>query len=255
MLEPCTGFNRLVDAASGCRAMGDIFMVTQREQAKQGAEATGAKQGRSGSSSSGARVRAGAAAEPQKPLEAKQSAPTEAEDAAPSEDVEEQADEDSEADEREGTEILVAMLVGLAQMDSEAAFAYETAAELADLSDVRSRLLEFAADHRRHVTELGQAIREIGGEPAAAAPPPDTSVFGVLTSALGMVGPRALLMGLIGNEEFTNSAYDTALELITDAELRRLIERNFADEQRHITWLATQARPSEEEEPMATGEN
>jgi rubrerythrin len=147
------------------------------------------------------------------------------------------------------------MLVGLAQMDSEAAYAYETAAELADLSEVRSQLLAFAEDHRRHVTELGQAIRDIGGEPAAAAPPPDTSVFGVLTSALGMVGPQALLMGLIGNEEFTNSAYDTALELITDPDLRRLIQRNFDDEQRHITWLATQARPSEDEGPMATGEN
>lgn len=121
--------------------------------------------------------------------------------------------------------------------------------------DVRSRLLEFAGDHRRHGAELGQAIQEIGGEPAAAAPPPDTSVFGVLTSALGMVGPRAQLLGLIGNEGFTNCAYDTALELITEPNLRQLIQRNFADEQRHITWLAPQARPSEDEEPLATGEN
>jgi rubrerythrin len=210
---------------------------------------------RQGSSPSLSRSGAGASAKQDEKREAKQPAITEAEDSAQSDLVEEQADEESEADERDDLETLVAMLVGLAQMDSEAAFAYETAAELAELSEVRSRLLEFAQDHRRHVAELGQAIREIGGEPTAAAPPPDTSVFGVLTSALGMVGPRALLMGLIGNEEFTNSAYDTALELISDPDLRRLIERNFEDEQRHITWLATQARPSEEEEPMATGEN
>jgi rubrerythrin len=165
------------------------------------------------------------------------------------------AGDDAEADQREGVEALVAMLVGLAQMDSEAAFAYETAAELADGSEVRARLLEFAADHRRHVSELGRAIRELGGEPAVAAPPPDTSVFGVLTSALGMVGPRAVLLALIGNEEFTNSAYDAALELIADPSLRQVLERNFEDEQRHITWLAMHSRPSEYEEPMPTGEN
>jgi hypothetical protein len=36
---------------------------------------------------------------------------------------------------------------------------------------------------------------------------------------------------------------ETALELTTDPDLRRLIERNFEDEQRHITGLATQRAP------------
>jgi rubrerythrin len=240
-------------------------MATQHEQANRGKRKSGSKQTNSGSSPSRSRSGSGASAR-QEVDDAARPAPTEAKSGAqsedvPSEDYEEEAqadaesDAESDAEEREGIETLVAMLVGMAQMDSEAAFAYEIAAEMVDLPDVRARLLEFAQDHRRHVSDIGQAIQAIGGEAAAAAPPPDTSVFGMLTSALGMVGPRAVLLGLIGNEEFTNSAYDTALELVGDPQLRQLIQRNFEDEQRHITWLATQARPAEDEEPLATGEN
>lgn len=237
-------------------------MATPRERANEAPESGRAKQKRaaaaSPSASSASSAEARAPARRQAPDEAKRPAPTEAKGGAQSGIAPAPAaagDDDEGVDERDAAETLVAMLVGLAQMDSEAAFAYETAAELVDSPDVRARLLEFAGDHRRHVTELGRAIEDIGGEPSAAAPPPDTTVFGVLTSALGMVGPRAVLLALVGNEEFTNAAYDTALELTADPELRQLLQRNFDDEQRHITWLATEARPSDDEEPLATGEN
>jgi rubrerythrin len=228
-------------------------MATQREQADQPTGKSGTNRASSGATDEGSRssAKSGGSAARSASRGAKGGAQS-----ASSEQAElEQEDSESEADDLDGVETVVSMLVGMAQMDNEAAFAYQTAAELVDVPDVRAQLLAFAGDHRRHVADIGRAIEQLGGEPAAAAPPPETSVFALLTSALGMVGPRAVLLALIGNEEFTNSAYDTALELVPDPELHALLERNFEDEQRHITWLATQARPTDEDEPLATAEN
>jgi rubrerythrin len=137
-------------------------------------------------------------------------------------------------------------LLALAQMDSEAAVAYETAAELIEEPDVRAQLQEFAGDHRRHITDLGQLIKQLGGEAAAASPPPETSTFVMFASALGALGMQPALLAMIGSEEFTNATYETALDVVFDPDARALLERNLADEQRHITWLAEQTEATED---------
>jgi rubrerythrin len=155
-----------------------------------------------------------------------------------------QAEDGSEAEDSEDEiEAQVSMLLGIAQMDSEAAVAYETAATFIEVPEVRDQLLAFAGDHRRHIDELGKAIESLGGEPATAAPPPESSVFTVLASAAGLVGTQAALLALIANEEFTNSTYETALDLLNEPEVRELVQRNLEDEQRHINWLTEQAGP------------
>jgi rubrerythrin len=155
-----------------------------------------------------------------------------------------QTEEGTEAEDSEDEiEAQVAMLLGIAQMDSEAAVAYETAASFVEVPEVRDQLLAFAGDHRRHISDLGKAVENLGGQPATAAPPPESSVFTVLASAAGLVGTQATLLALIGNEEFTNSTYETALELLNEPEVRELVQRNLEDEQRHINWLTEQAGP------------
>jgi hypothetical protein len=67
-----------------------------------------------------------------------------------------------ERDDLDGVGTVVSMLVGIAQMDNEAAFAYETAEELVDVPDVRARLLAFAGDHRRLEAREGLAPSLIG---------------------------------------------------------------------------------------------
>lgn len=235
-------------------------MATQRERANQDTgKPASRKAGPSSSAPGSTSARDGSPAEEQRRTDGgtKRPAAREAKGRAQSGDSDglRETDAENEADDQAELETLAGMLLAMAQMDSEAAFAYEVAAEFVDLPEVSARLRDFAADHRRHVADIGKAMTDIGCEPATAAPPPEASVFALLTTSLGMVGPRAVLLALIGSEEFTNSIYDTALDLIVDPELRKLIQRNYDDEQRHITWLSTQARPSEDEEPLATGEN
>jgi rubrerythrin len=139
-------------------------------------------------------------------------------------------------------------LTALAQMDSEAAAAYETVAEIIDVADVQRHLQAFAQDHRRHVEKLGQLIGQLGGTPETAAPPPEDSTFVRLASALSSMGPHAALLSLLGNEQFTNATYETALELASDAETIALLERNFQDEQRHLSWLGKHTEEVDEDE-------
>jgi rubrerythrin len=158
-----------------------------------------------------------------------------------------QSGEAAELEESEDElEAQVNTLLALAQMDSEAAVAYETAAELIDEPDVRAQLQEFAGDHRRHIDDLGQLIEQLGGEAATAAPPPENSTFVMFASALGALGTQTALLSLIGSEEFTNATYETALDVAIDPEARALLERNFSDEQRHITWLSKQTQGSDD---------
>jgi rubrerythrin len=158
-----------------------------------------------------------------------------------------QSDEAADMEESEDElEAQINTLLALAQMDSEAAVAYETAAELIEEPDLRSQLQEFAGDHRRHIDDLGQLVEQLGGEAAAAAPPPENSTFVMFASALGALGTQTALLSLIGSEEFTNATYETALDVAIDPEARELLERNFADEQRHINWLAQQTQDSDD---------
>jgi uncharacterized protein (TIGR02284 family) len=155
-----------------------------------------------------------------------------------------EADESAEVEDfEEELEIQVNTLLALAQMDSEAAAAYETAAELVETEEVQSKLQEFADDHRRHIKDLGQLIQELGGQPrAAAAPPPDDSTFVMCAAALAALGTQGALLSLISSEQFTNSTYDAALNAVVAQDARALLERNFSDEQRHIAWLSQRAR-------------
>lgn len=177
------------------------------------------------------------------------------EDASRSDEVSAEAAQAETEETTDDVEIEIHTLVALAQMDSEAAAAYDAAAELVEASDVRSQLEQFADDHRRHISDLGRIIEELGGSVrAAAAPPPENSTFVMFATALGAIGTQGALLSLINSEQLTNANYELAVELMDDPQHRAVLERNFADEQRHITWLTEQARelgdvtdPTEEE--------
>ena len=64
----------------------------------------------------------------------------------------------------------------------------------------------------------------------------------MVAAALGALGTQGALLALINSEQFTNGTYDAALNAAVAQDARALLERNFSDEQRHITWLSTRAR-------------
>lgn len=162
----------------------------------------------------------------------------------------EEEEEDLESDE------VLDSLMALAQLDGEAAVAYQIAIDQLDVPFLRDLLERFRGDHLRHVRDLNEVIERLGGAPIEAAPEPDESVLVRFTEAVGILGPHAVVLAMTANEQLTNATYETALEVAVESDMRPLIERNLEDERRHLgTLLELRDRDWEQEEmeePRAT---
>ncbi|AGC42407.1 hypothetical protein MYSTI_01058 [Myxococcus stipitatus DSM 14675] len=143
----------------------------------------------------------------------------------------------------------VARLRSLAQLDADAVGAYDTALSRIPEPLVRERLGEFRADHLRHVRELNAFIHLFGGVPLELRPDLKGAAMKGLTAMSCMMGTEAALVAMMGNEEFSNRAYDLALRFDWSPDVQGLIERHREDERRHILWIreAVRTRPWEKE--------
>jgi competence protein ComEA len=153
-----------------------------------------------------------------------------------------------EGDLGEALEEQLDALMAVARMDAEAAAVYEAASELIAIDEITEQLLAFRDDHLRHVEDLNQLLADRGGDPVSDEVDPDASMLVELAEAMGAIGPRPGLAAVIGNEQLTNSVYQSAMELPFDDRARALLERNLGDERRHLAGLtALNARDWEAE--------
>jgi rubrerythrin len=147
------------------------------------------------------------------------------------------------------------MLVALARLDAEAAQAYGAAAESIELPDARGKLREFEQDHLRHVADLKAALERIGEGDLARSLEPQAPLLAAFSRMAAPLGPHAVLMTLLNNEQLTNVTYENALAYEWDEESELMLERNRADEERHFDWLSAkhdELAHDEDEEPSAS---
>jgi rubrerythrin len=150
----------------------------------------------------------------------------------------------------------VAKLRSLAQLDVDAVGAYDAAIARVSEPLVRERLNDFRVDHVRHVQDLNACIQRLGGEPVELKPDLKGTAMRSLTAVTSLMGTEAALVAMLGNEEFTNRAYELALQFEWGLEVRSLIQKNREDEHRHLTWIrdAVRHRPWQKEgAPAAEG--
>lgn len=129
----------------------------------------------------------------------------------------------------------VEALAAVAALDLEAALVYELVADTVEAVELADMLRGFAADHRRHVEDLERIIEEESG----ARPERDErgGILYALASTMGQLDDDAAIEALIANERLTNGTYETAQWVVALPQARAVLERNFADEQRHLTSL------------------
>jgi rubrerythrin len=131
----------------------------------------------------------------------------------------------------------ISTLKSLVQLDYDAVLAYNQALDHIDLADVHKQIADFRDDHERHITELSALLRDEGED--APARGRDLKGFFIegFTAVRSVTGTEGALKAMKTNEELTNRRYESALtaELSTDA--RKLVEKNFHDEQRHLRWI------------------
>src|SRR3954468_17973632 len=99
----------------------------------------------------------------------------------------------------------------LVQLDVDAACTYREALVHVDEYDVRLDLQGFLADHERHIRQLGEVIRALGGTPIEA----HRDFKGALLEGMTKLRSRGTLGALRAmrtNERLTNRTYDHALD-------------------------------------------
>jgi uncharacterized protein (TIGR02284 family) len=132
---------------------------------------------------------------------------------------------------------LVAALCSAIELDFDAIEAYEAAIERLDHAVDKARFREFLEDHRRHVLDLTQIVRELGG-----TAPTKADVKAILTKGkvviMGLVGTRGVLEAMKANEDDTNLAYERLCQRgDTPERVRVVLQRNLADERRHRAYI------------------
>ncbi len=125
----------------------------------------------------------------------------------------------------------------LIQLDVDAVHAYGQAIDAIDVAAVKDALIQFQGDHQRHIDTLSAEVRRIGGTPTE--PSRDFKGFLIegFTAVRSMTGTEGALRAMVGNEETTNKAYREALEEELPPEARRIVERNYEDEKRHLNYV------------------
>ncbi|MGC4116457.1 MAG: DUF2383 domain-containing protein [Myxococcales bacterium] len=122
----------------------------------------------------------------------------------------------------------------LAQLDIDAIHAYDQAIQNVDLLSVREQLTQFKADHERHVSDLSVTIQRFGGQPPTFKPDFKGFVLQGFTALRSAMGTEGAIKAMKGNEELTNRSYSNALGKGFPVDVQALVQKNYADEQRHL---------------------
>jgi rubrerythrin len=123
----------------------------------------------------------------------------------------------------------------LIHLDNDAIQAYRQAIDACDTAEIRDQLRLFLTDHERHVQDLSEAVRRLGGQPVTGRDLKGVLIEG-FTAAMSH-GDRSALVAMRGNEELTTRRYDAARRAAIAGDPLMIVERNFADEQRHLAWI------------------
>jgi uncharacterized protein (TIGR02284 family) len=146
------------------------------------------------------------------------------------------------------TEKQIEELNELIRWDHDAMGAYDEAIAAVSEATIQQPLIQFRADHERHVSDLSAIVRRLGGEPASRA-----DFRGVIrktmTKIAGLIGAETVLKAMRSNEEALNKTYQHHLMLDFPTDVLEVIRRNRQDEERHLAWVEDALRARLWEQP------
>jgi len=130
-------------------------------------------------------------------------------------------------------------LSDLAQLDIDAVNAYETALKKIDDKETHNTISQFRQDHLQHVEELNSLIRKLGGKPVEFTQDLKGYLIEGMTALRSVTGTKGALNAMEMNEIITNKNYSEATQENTNFpdEVCALLKKNYADEQRHLTFV------------------
>jgi ketosteroid isomerase-like protein/rubrerythrin len=132
---------------------------------------------------------------------------------------------------------LIAELNDLIQLDHDAVEAYTVAVDSVRDAKHRETLVEFRADHKRHIEELGALVRERGGLPVELPHP--TGALKIAVQAVGAAaGDVTLMLAFKAVEGQVRDKYRRFANRIGHPpDVAEAIRSAAADEDRHYAWV------------------
>jgi demethoxyubiquinone hydroxylase (CLK1/Coq7/Cat5 family) len=136
-------------------------------------------------------------------------------------------------------ESYIKQLCDLSQLDIDAVNAYETALKHIDDPKIHQEIEQFRQDHLTHVKDLNNLIQKYGGTPPEFTK--DLKGYGIemMTALRSIVGMKGALKAMKTNEILVNKKYAQSFENtgIFPEDIRSLIQKNYGDEKRHLTYI------------------
>lgn len=135
------------------------------------------------------------------------------------------------------SEQLIKILSSLMHLDIDAVHSYEQVIEQIDIAEVKEELSEFRRDHERHVDQLENSIRELGGVPPERKRDLKGFIIEGFTAIRSRTGTKGALKAMLTNERITNKKYSECLNNSMPENIRSLVDNNYKDEQRHLAYV------------------
>ena len=132
---------------------------------------------------------------------------------------------------------VIDMLNDLIQLDYDVIQAYEAAIPRIDNSEHQGELAAFRDDHDRHVRELDNVVRELGGKPVNGSAISQVVAAEKIAFA-DMIGDKTVLQALKTEVNGTNKAYERAAgRRDLPPEAAPVIQAAIGDKRRHRDWI------------------
>ena len=125
----------------------------------------------------------------------------------------------------------------LVQLDVDATHAYDQAIKNVKEQVIKDKLIQFQADHRRHIDLLAAKVLELGGTPPELTSDFKGFIISGFTALRSLTGTKGALEAMETNERLTTSKYEEASKKDFPADVSTIIQSNLADEQRHLSFI------------------
>ena len=125
----------------------------------------------------------------------------------------------------------------LIQLDVDATHAYDQAIKNVNEQVIKDKLIQFQADHRRHIDLLSAKVLELGGTPPELTSDFKGFIISGFTALRSLTGTKGALEAMETNERLTTSKYEEASKKDFPVDISTIVQSNLSDEQRHLSFI------------------
>jgi demethoxyubiquinone hydroxylase (CLK1/Coq7/Cat5 family) len=132
---------------------------------------------------------------------------------------------------------LAGKLNSLIKLDNDALHSYDKVIDAIDHPEIKLEIIKFRDDHRRHVDNLSFLVQSMNETPARKESDIIGTFLGGATIIQNLAGIEGSLRALHTGEKLTNKNYADAVKWDVPADVRVVLQANYSDEQRHISFV------------------